>query len=533
MTFPVILDHLSDGVQISDLSGKILYMNQVSRDRLGIAIEDMQHVYVQTFEPLFFEGAKWLEHIEELRNTEKLVIRSKNINRRTKTEITVEVTVRLTVFNYQEVIIAVSRDLSERLQNEKLTQQKVQLQELLMEISSTYINLAPGNFNQTLNNSLAKIGRFVGADRAYIFEYNFSENTATNTHEWCAKRISPEIDNLQQVTLDFVIDWPSKHRKGEEILINDVSKISEPTKTLLQSQGIKSCITIPLLWLNDCVGFIGFDQVNTRRSFSEQEVDLLWLFSKMIMLVKNKIHDQRRMQNLLSTTTKQYNRLSEYAFITSHNVRSSVANILGLVNLLQLEGSSSELVKHIDKSTKELDTILKHINELLNIEFSHKSLSKSSCNLYQTFERVINLNKTLIIEKGAAIELSIDNNINVGAYPAYLDSILFNIFNNALIYGLTHTNKKISISALDGNDELIIIKITDYGCGLDLEEIGSKIFGMGYQFHQLKVGQGFGLFISKRQLESMGGHIDVISEPGKGSTFIITLKRFKEEINNS
>ena len=158
MTFPVILDHLSDGVQISDLSGRILYMNQVSRDRLGIAIEDMQHVYVQTFEPLFFEGAKWLEHIEELRNTEKLVIRSKNINHRTKTEIPVEVTVRLTVFNYQEVIIAVSRDISERLQNEKLTQQKIHLQELLMEISSTYINLAPGNFDQTLNNSLAKIG---------------------------------------------------------------------------------------------------------------------------------------------------------------------------------------------------------------------------------------------------------------------------------------------------------------------------------------------------------------------------------------
>jgi Bacteriophytochrome (light-regulated signal transduction histidine kinase) len=98
----------------------------------------------------------------------------------------------------------------------------------------------------------------------------------------------------------------------------------------------------------------------------------------MIMHVKNKISDQRRMQKLLNTTTEQYNRLSEYAFITSHNVRSSVANIAGLVELLR-EENDSILINHIEKSTKQLDTTIKHINELLDHEFSHKSLSKDNC----------------------------------------------------------------------------------------------------------------------------------------------------------
>lgn len=523
MIFPDILDHLSDGVQISDLSGKIVYMNDVSRKRLGINLQDMNQFYVHDFEPLFKDYTNWLNHTNELRNIGKLLILSRNRNQQTGEEIPVEVTVRLTTFEGQEFVVAVSRDITERVVNEKLKEQKSRFQEILMEISSTYINLAPGNFDATLNQSLAKIGRFVSADRAYIFEYNFTEGTATNTHEWCANGIPKQIQELQNVPLDFALDWPEKHKKGKVVLINDANLIEEPTRSFLQEQGIKSCITIPLLWINGCEGFVGFDQVSEARSFSVQEIDLLWLFSKMIMHVKNKISDQRRMQKLLNTTTEQYNRLSEYAFITSHNVRSSVANIAGLVELLR-EENDSILINHIEKSTKQLDTTIKHINELLDHEFSHKSLSKDNCNLLLTVDRAINLNKALIKQKNATVTLQIDKDITVMAYQAYLDSILFNLFNNALRYGVTDTNKLIEVIASIDSDNMVTIKVKDYGIGMDLANYGKKLFGMGYQFHKSKDGQGFGLFITKRQIESMGGDIDVLSSPNQGSTFIVSLK---------
>jgi signal transduction histidine kinase len=482
----------------------------------------MTSLNVSDFEPLFLDKDEWIKHINELRNTEKLVIQSSNINHTNNSETPVEVTVRLTTIDNNDYVIAVSRDITERLQNEAYKEQKSQLQELLMQIASTYINLAPGNFDDTLNSSLSKIGRFVNADRAYIFEYNFTDSTTTNTHEWCANGIDAEINNLQDVPLSFIHDWPEKHKQGEVIYIENTSILEEPSKSLLESQGIKSCITIPLLWQNGCDGFVGFDQVNKKRAFSKQEIDLLWFFSRMIMLVKIKINDQRRMQHLLNTTTEQYNRLSEYSFITSHNVRSSVANISGLVDLLSNEMEDNELLKHIEKSTHQLDTTLKHINELIDTEFTHRSLAKTSCNVYSTFERVINLNKALISHKNAKIILNIDKNISVKSYQAYLDSILFNIFNNALKFGVTSENNTIHIEAIEQN-HIVTIKVTDYGLGLDLNQMRNKLFGMGYQFHQSDSGQGFGLFISKRQIESMNGHIDVISEPNKGSTFIITL----------
>lgn len=528
MNFPDILDHLSDGVQISDLSGKIVFMNQVSRERLGIKDVKSTNLLVSDFEPYFLEVQNWLDHVEDLRKKPKIVIQSKNINQQTKAEIPVEVTVRLTNFEGTDYVIAVSRDITERIQNEKLKAQKSGLQAILMEIASTYINLAPGRYEETIRNSLAKIGRFVGADRAYIFSYDFDNKTTSNTFEWCEYGISPEIGNLQNVPIGITLDWAEKHKSGQMVYVADTTLLAEPTRTLFLNQKINSFITIPLLWMNNCEGFVGFDQVNEKRVFNQNEIDLLWLFSRMITLVSNKISDQKRLQNLLTTTTEQYNRLSEYAFITSHNVRSSVANISGLVDLLKFEITDNILVDNIEKSTHQLDATLKNINDLLDYEFSHKSLTMVSCNLHSTFERVINLNKALIQAKNAKINLNVDNSYHVKGYPAYIDSILFNLFNNALVHGITEANNVIDIGATISDSNQVTILVKDNGVGLDLAKVGHKLFGIGNQFNQNKGGQGLGLFISKRQLESMNGSIDVISEPNKGCTFLVTIEGHKK-----
>jgi hypothetical protein len=86
--------------------------------RLGINVKDMNQFYVHDFEPIFKVYTKWLEHIDDLRNTDKLLILSRNKNQQTGEEIPVEVTVRLTTFEGQEFVIAVSRDITERLTNE-------------------------------------------------------------------------------------------------------------------------------------------------------------------------------------------------------------------------------------------------------------------------------------------------------------------------------------------------------------------------------------------------------------------------------
>jgi len=70
-------------------------------------------------------------------------------------------------------------------------------------------------------------------------------------------------------------------------------------------------------------------------------------------------------------------------------------------------------------------------------------------------------------------------------------------------------------------DGKCVLEIKDNGLGIDLEKHGRKLFGMYKTFHKNKNSRGIGLFITKNQIESMGGNIEVESKTNIGTTFKI------------
>ena len=72
-------------------------------------------------------------------------------------------------------------------------------------------------------------------------------------------------------------------------------------------------------------------------------------------------------------------------------------------------------------------------------------------------------------------------------------------------------------------DGRVFFTVSDNGLGIDMEKHGDKLFGMYKTFHGNENSKGIGLFITKNQIESMGGSIEAESEPGKGTTFKINL----------
>ncbi len=111
------LDKTSDAIQVSDDSGKIVYMNHVAIERLGIDEKVLESLYVQDFEAVFKNPGSWEEHIREMRSLKAMQIESTNSNILTGNNFDVEVSV-----NYQEIdgvgyLIAASRDITERKKN--------------------------------------------------------------------------------------------------------------------------------------------------------------------------------------------------------------------------------------------------------------------------------------------------------------------------------------------------------------------------------------------------------------------------------
>ncbi len=124
--------------------------------------------------------------------------------------------------------------------------------------------------------------------------------------------------------------------------------------------------------------------------------------------------------------------------------------------------------------------------------------------------------------KGVKIISNIDKEVEFIYNPAYLESILYNLISNAIRYSHHERHPIIQIdSYVEGKNT--VLKISDNGIGIDLDKNGHKIFGMYKKFSTHKDSKGIGLFITKNQIDAMGGNITVESEPNLGTTFKVFI----------
>jgi signal transduction histidine kinase len=109
------------------------------------------------------------------------------------------------------------------------------------------------------------------------------------------------------------------------------------------------------------------------------------------------------------------------------------------------------------------------------------------------------------------------------ALPAYLESVISNLVTNGVKYRRQSKGAYVHVRAKE-NGEFIRVDVEDNGLGIDMNRHGGKIFGMYKTFHGNEDARGIGLFITKNQIESMGGHISVLSELNKGSIFSVFFR---------
>ena len=111
---------------------------------------------------------------------------------------------------------------------------------------------------------LASIGRSVGADRCYVYRFwePGKSSLCTNTHEWCADGIKPEIGGQQACNLAALVEFNACILSGRDFLFTDINAIDASSREWLAPRGIQSLIATPLVGANNTIcGFVGFDFV--------------------------------------------------------------------------------------------------------------------------------------------------------------------------------------------------------------------------------------------------------------------------------
>lgn len=200
-------------------------------------------------------------------------------------------------------VVLIIRDITKvKITEERLLSQ-TRLLELLTKISTTYINLPTHMLSDTIQESMSEIGRFVKADRFYIIEYDWDRLSSYNTYEWCAEGILPQIDQLQDISVADMTDWINAHRNGDSLYIHNVQNLpaNSAARQILDPQGIRSILAVPIMDGDGCIGFAGFDSVNHYYDYNESDERLLRLFAQMVVNIRQRLANE---QSLLASEHK-------------------------------------------------------------------------------------------------------------------------------------------------------------------------------------------------------------------------------------
>ncbi|MEO9965327.1 MAG: PAS domain S-box protein [Reichenbachiella sp.] len=236
------------------------------------------------------------------------------------------------------------------------------------------------------------------------------------------------------------------------------------------------------------------------------------------------LKDEKKLIQLNSHLTRQNNQLEEFAHIASHNLRAPITNMMSLIQIKESDPAADTDVfvwENLKKGVANLDETIVELNEVVKTSWELDK-RRRKVNLSTVLKKILGSIKNELIEKEGEVQSDFSA-FDAIIYPkVYLESILINLITNGLKYRNPDRPPIIKLSTCI-KDGAKCLQVKDNGMGIDLDKFGDKIFGLRKTFHNHPDSRGVGLFITKSQVESMGGTIRVESEIGKGSNFIINF----------
>lgn len=194
------------------------------------------------------------------------------------------------------------------IHDRKSAEEKLKIQsrhlEAISKLKSALLDYR--DWYNALDENLHIIGEAVGSDRVYYFENRFDPETGegytTQKLEWCREGITPQQDNPELVEMHFSnapeLIEPMLEKKPSTIRLSDIEK-GTATRHIMESQQIKTCLTIPVYVENRFHGFVGFDNCTNERFWSDEERDILETITGSLTTAISRQLQDEKLQELL------------------------------------------------------------------------------------------------------------------------------------------------------------------------------------------------------------------------------------------
>ncbi len=445
-------------------------------------------------------------------------------------------------------VVGGAQDITERKTVTQVLEYETRLRRILGDLANSFITLPLEDLDQGIQEALRRIAGFVDADRSYVILFDLERSLWTNTHEWCKEGIEPQIDALQEMDLEPVRGFLTPILQQRIVDIDCVADLTDEdgqAREVLEAQSIQSVLLAPLVSGGAVIGMLGFDFVTTQRSFTENETRLLELTGATISqaLARMRSEEERVALESQLRQAQKIQAVGQLAGGVAHDFNNMLCAITSttelLLHTLPGEDENRELIEEIATAADRAADLTKQL-----LAFSRKQvIAPQVVILNDVIER---LEPMLVRLLGENIVLRTEAQAELGFVlldVSLAEQVVVNLAVNsrdAMPSGGTLVIETANLTLDEADCEsrammvpgsYIMMVVSDTGMGMS-ETVRERIFEPFFTTKALGRGTGLGLATVEGIVEQSGGHIEVYSEKGYGTSFRVFFPRV-DDVNDA
>lgn len=216
-----------------------------------------------------------------------------------------------------------------------------------------------------------------------------------------------------------------------------------------------------------------------------------------------------------------YKELDIFLYRASHDLRSPICTVIGLCNIAEHgQEDRLEMIRKISTTAVKMDGMLKKLRMMS--EVNHPE-NYSDVYLARKIHHVIGNFSTFISMNDIEVMIDCPEDMQFCSYPGLIEIILHNLIENALFFSAVRKDRsaKISVKAGLERDQLVLM-IHDNGIGID-DNIRTRLGDMFFVGHEYSKGNGLGLYIVRKSIQSLNGKMDIQTKPNTFTLFSVTF----------